>query len=110
MNDETSKRWRAHFEFTRARLKQRLVYIYEYSYLLGQIRRDELPALDGGDGWRVGSQKKIQVNEQKAKRYKKEADGAWKKIQKDYPETPWSVLAYRESLVALGLEWRAKKE
>jgi hypothetical protein len=110
MDNETSKRWRAHFEFTQARLKQRLVYIYEYSFLLGQIRRDELPALDGGDGWRVGSVKKIQVNEAKAKRYKKESDSAWRKIQKEYKDTPWQVLAYRESLVALGLEWKAKKE
>ena len=73
-------------------------------------RRDELPALDGGDGWRVGSAKKIQVNDAKAKRYKKEAYTAWKKIQEKYPNTPWQVLAYRESLLALGLEWKAKKE
>ena len=34
MDKETSKRWRANFEYTQARLKSRLVYIYEYSYLL----------------------------------------------------------------------------
>jgi hypothetical protein len=111
MDNETSKRWRAHFDFTEARLKARLVYLYEYNYLLAAIRRDELPPLDKDqDGWRVGSRKKIQVNEVKAKTYAKEADKLWKQIQKDYPDTPWAILAYRENLVALGLEWKAKKE
>jgi hypothetical protein len=111
LDKETSKRWRANFDFTTARLKARLVYIYEYSFLLGQVRRDELPALEPGqDGWRVGSRKKIQVTEPKAKTYAKEVATAWKEIQKSYPDTPWAVLAHRESLVALGLEWRPKKE
>jgi hypothetical protein len=111
MDNETSKRWRAHFDFTEARLKARLVYLYEYNYLLAAIRRDELPTLEKDqDGWRVGSRKKIQVNEPKAKNYAKEVDKLWKQIQKDYPDTPWAILAYRENLVALGLEWKAKKE
>jgi hypothetical protein len=111
MEKETSKRWRANFDYTQARLKARIVYIYEYSYLLGQIRQDALPALENGnDGWRVGSRKKIQVTEPVAKKYAKEVAKAWGAIQKDYPDTPWAVMAYRESMVTLGLEWRAKKE
>jgi hypothetical protein len=111
MDKETSKRWRAHFDFTQARLKARLVYIYEYTFLLGQIRRDDMPALDNGaDGWRMGSRKKIQVTEPKAKKYAKEVEKAWKAIEKNYKDTPWAILAYREGLVALGLEWKAKKE
>ena len=94
-----------------ARLKARLVYIYEYTFLLGQIRRDDMPALDNGaDGWRMGSRKKIQVTEPKAKKYAKEVEKAWKAIEKNYKDTPWAILAYREGLVALGLEWKAKKE
>ncbi len=111
MDKETSKRWRANFEFAQARVKARLVYIYEYSFLLGQVRLDALPALEKGeDGWRMGSRKKIQVTEPKAKTYAKEVANAWRDLQKNFPDTPWSVLAYRESLVALGLEWRTKKE
>jgi hypothetical protein len=111
MEKETSKRWRANFEYTQARLKARIVYIYEYSYLLGQIRQDALPPLDNGnDGWRVGSRKKIQVTEPVAKKYAKEVAKAWGAIQTNYPDTPWAVMAYRESMVTLGLEWRAKKE
>jgi hypothetical protein len=109
MEKETSKRWRANFDYTQARLKARIVYIYEYSYLLGQIRLDALPEA-GADGWRVGSRKKIQVTEPVAKKYAKEVASAWRDIQKNYPDTPWAVMAYRESMVTLGLEWRPKKE
>lgn len=111
MEKETAKRWRANFDYTQARLKARIVYIYEYSYLLGQIRLDALPPLEGGaDGWRVGSRKKIQVTEPIAKKYAKEVASAWRDLQKNHPDTPWAVMAYRESLVTLGLEWRLKKE
>ena len=58
----------------------------------------------------MGSRKKIQCTEPKAKTYAKEVDKAWKAIQKEYRDTPWAVLAYRESLIALGMEWKAKKE
>jgi hypothetical protein len=111
MDKETSKRWRANFDYTQARLKARIVYIHEYSYLLGQIRTDALPALDNGaDGWRIGARKKIQTTEPVAKKYAKEVAKAWDAIQKNYPDTPWAVMAYRESMVTLGLEWRTKKE
>ena len=109
MEKETSRRWRANFDYTMARVKSRLVYIYEYSFLLGQIRLDSLPTLEENqNGWRVGSRKKIQVTEQKAKQYAKEVRSSFEKIQEEHPNTPWAVLSRRESLVALGLEWRAK--
>jgi hypothetical protein len=108
---ETSKRWQANFEFTEARLKARIVAIYEYSYLLGQIRLDSLPALAKGDtGWRMEPRPKISVTEPIAKRYAKEVATAWRDIQKNHPDTPWAVIADRESQFGLGLEWRAVKE
>jgi hypothetical protein len=108
---ETSKRWQAHFEFTEARLKARIVSIYEYSYLLGQIRLDSLPPLGKGDtGWRMEPRPKISVTEPIAKRYAKEVATAWRDIQKNHPDTPWAVIAARESQLGLGLEWRAVKE
>lgn len=108
---ETSKRWQAHFEFTEARLKARIVTIYEYSYLLGQIRLDSLPVLGKGDtGWRMEPRPKISVTEPIAKRYAKEVATAWRDIQKNHPDTPWAVVADRESQLGLGLEWRAVKE
>lgn len=109
---ETSKRWQANFDYTMARLESRLVYLYEYSYILGQIRSDSLPALEGGQsGWRIGSRKKVQVPEPKAKTMaNKEIPRIWRRIREQYPDTPWAILAERESLIALGLQWRAKSE
>jgi len=108
---EKSKRWQANFDYTMARLEARLVYLFEYSYALGQIRSESLPELQAGQtGWRVGSRKKIQVPEPKAKQLAKDVSKIWKKIEDDYPGTPWELLARRESLIAIGLEWRAKSD
>jgi hypothetical protein len=34
----------------------------------------------------------------------------WKKIEDEHPNTPWALLAQREKLYAMGLEWRASRE
>jgi hypothetical protein len=109
---ETSKRWRANFDYLQARLYSRIVYLYEYNYMLGKIRGDDLPELAPGQtGWRIGtSGAKISVSDQKAKGFAKDAQRLWKRIQEDYSDTPWSLLAQRESMIALGLAWRAKSD
>jgi hypothetical protein len=111
LEKEKSKRWRAHFDFAEARLKARIVYIYEYDYLLGQIRTDSLPPLEkGATGWRMEPRAKIQVTEPKAKLYAKDLAKSWTNIEKAYPETPWAAIAARESQIGLGLEWQAVKK
>jgi hypothetical protein len=109
---ETSKRWQANFDYAQARLQSRLIYLFEYNYTLGQIRLDNLPELaPGQSGWRVGiSGAKITVTEGKAKTYAKDTKKLWDRIQRDYPETPWALLAQRESMIALGLAWRPKSD
>ena len=109
---ETSKRWQANFDYMRARVYGRIVYLYEYNYILGKIRGDDLPELAPGQtGWRVGvSGSKITVTDQKAKGYAKETQRIWKHIQNEYQDTPWSLLAQRESMFALGLAWRPKSD
>ncbi len=110
--NETSKRWHANFDYMQARLYGRVVYLYEYNYTLGKIRGDDLPELaPGQSGWRVGiSGSKITVPDQKAKAFAKEAQKLWKHIQDEYPDTPWALLAQRESMIALGLAWRPKSD
>lgn len=108
---ETSKRWQANFDYTLARMQSRLVYLFEYSYTLGQIRADNLPDLaPGQSGWRIGTGKKIAVTESKAKALSKSTTKLWKRIQDEYPGTPWALLAQRESMIALGLQWRPKSD
>jgi hypothetical protein len=114
---ETSRRWQANYDYTQARLESRLVFLIEYSYTLAALRRDELPVLAAGQtGWRLGTGKRITVNEKKAKDLvaelvgKKGIKGLWDKIVDNYPETPWALLATREKEIALGLVWRPKSD
>ncbi|MSU79104.1 MAG: hypothetical protein EXS16_13570 [Gemmataceae bacterium] len=108
---ETSKRWHANFDYIQARLQARLIYLFEYSYTLGQIRADNLPELaPGQSGWRIGTSKKITVTEQKAKALNKATTKLWKRLQDEYPDTPYAILAERESIISLGLQWRPKSD
>lgn len=109
---ETSKRWKANFDYIQARLQSRLVYLFEYNYTLGQIRADNLPELaPGQSGWRVGvSGPKLNVTENDAKDLAKKTSKLWNKIEESYPDTPWALLAQRESKIALGLTWKAKSD
>jgi hypothetical protein len=105
--EEPSKRWLAHFDYTMARLQARLIYINEYNYILGDIRADRLPALEGGnDGWQLGFREKLSTNETMSR----ELGKLWAKIGKDYPNTPWALLAKREAIYAMGLQWVATRQ
>jgi hypothetical protein len=108
---EKSKRWQANFDVAVARLEARLVHLLEYDFVLAQVRSDSLPELSGKQkGWRLGPRPTLSGGEAKAKQLFKSVARRWKKIEENYPETPWAVLAQRESKLALGLEWRARKE
>jgi hypothetical protein len=108
---EKSKRWQANFDYVMARLKSRLIYVYEYNNVLAQIRGDSLPPLeDGFSGYRLGARKKITITESKVKAWAKDVEKTWQKIINDYPSTPWALIARRERLTVLGLEWRPSRE
>ena len=40
----------------------------------------------------------------------KQLKRTWEKLVADYPGTPWAVVAQRERMTVLGLEWRAVRE
>jgi hypothetical protein len=111
---EFSKRWRAHYEYTLARLQARLVYTYEYDFCLAGVRTDRLPELNPAihNGWRVASTEKVNATgkEPKVREYVKNVGKLWKKVMKDHPGTPWAVMARRESVTALGLDWRPSRD
>lgn len=107
---ETSKRWLANFDYARAMVTAKIVFLNEYNYLLAGIRADRVPELEGASGWRVGSGKKLSTTESQIKTMNKGLPKMWDKIAKDYAGTPWAVLASRESMTAMGLEWRPAKE
>ena len=108
---EKSKRWQLAFDLAMARVESSLLFLFEYDYLLGQIRADSLPALtDKHDGWRLTFKPKINVTEGKAKQVAKERLKRLEKIQQDHAETPWAYFAERESQRNLGMEWVARKK
>lgn len=110
-DEEPSPRWKALYDFIVARLMSRIVYVTEYNYLLAQIRTDSLPELpQGASGYRVGSKTKVSTPEGKIKDMVRDIKKAWDKIENEHKGTPWAVIAQRERLNALGLEWRATRQ
>lgn len=108
LDDEPSKYWKAQYYYSLARFQSRLVFVYEYNFIMAQVRGDSLPDLTDKDkGWRVASRQKVSISEPKVKDMVKNINKIWKAVAEQNPETPWAVLAKRERMLALGLEWKA---
>lgn len=105
--DEKSKRWLAHYDYVLAMAKARFAYVNEYNFLLGKIRKDELPPLDPKlhKGWRMASVEKM-TGPRDAKDQADDARKLFAKIIKEHPGTPWELLAKRDRQTALGLIWQ----
>jgi hypothetical protein len=107
--EEKAKGWLATADYIKARLESQIAYLYEYTSALGAMRKD-FPPLDEKihNGWRLAAVKTLQ-GDGAGKKLAKDASGIFEKIIKEYPGTPWEVLARRDRLTALGLEWQATK-
>jgi hypothetical protein len=103
---EASPRWRANYEYVLARLLGRLAYVREYDAVLGLVRKDALPPRDPKihSGWRLASQEKLQKAENR--KVANEAKKILEKLAKQNRGTPWEILAKREMMTALGLQWQ----
>lgn len=106
-SSEKSRRWLAHYDYILALTKARFAYINEYNFVLGKIRKDELPPIDPKihKGWRLAATEKMSS----PKEIKEQADDAhqlFDQIIRNYPGTPWELLAKRDRLTALGLSWQ----
>jgi hypothetical protein len=99
-------RWQANFEFVRACLQAQMAYLEEYQSLLGQMRK-EFPPLNKElySGWRLASTTKMQ-GDSAGKKLEKQSRKTLMSLAKKHAKTPWEVLAKREMLTALGLEWQ----
>jgi hypothetical protein len=103
---EPSRRWQATYDYLLALLQARIAFVYEYNYMLGQIRKDALPPRDPSrhSGWRLTSREKLQSGAE-AKKMAAASRKLLDKVIKEHPGTPYEVLAKREKLNPLGLEW-----
>ncbi|MBX7103128.1 MAG: hypothetical protein K1X57_03555 [Gemmataceae bacterium] len=106
-SEEKSQRWLAHFDYVLAMTKSRFAYINEYNFLLGKIRKDELPPIDSKlhKGWRLASVEKMS-SPRDIKDQAEDARKLFAKIIREHPGTPWEVLAKRDRMTAIGLSWQ----
>ncbi len=109
MRDQAPKRWQANYDFMLARVKSQIAYVYEYASMIGQARK-ELPARDAAihNGWRLASRDRLQ-GDSTGRKHGTQASKLLDKIVKEHAGTPWEVLAKREKLTALGLQWMPEK-
>jgi len=106
---EPSKRWQAHYDFILSHVQLRHAYLFEYSLMLGEFRKDNLPELDAKknqNGWRLVPSEKLS-SPIDIKDAVKSAHKLLSKITKDHPETPWAALADRDLGTPVGLQWEA---
>jgi hypothetical protein len=97
-------RWQATFNLIRGRFLAQLAYVEEYQNVIGQMLREVPPAEANHVGWRIAAKKK--ASDPLGRKYDKAAQAAFKGISDGHAETPWDVLARRERLNNLGLEWQ----
>jgi choice-of-anchor C domain-containing protein len=104
--DGESMRWKANYDFILARTYLERAYLFEYQSMLGSMCK-EFPPRDPAlhQGWKLASQPNLQ-GDSNGKKSAKEARRLLDKIAKDNAGTPWEVLAKREKLTNLGLEWQ----
>lgn len=104
-----NKRWQANYDYIHARMQLEYAYLFEYQSMLGSMRK-ELPPRDPElqSGWKLASQAKLQ-GDSAGKKFAKEGHKLLDKIIKDHAGSPWEVLAKREKLTNLGLEWQATR-
>lgn len=108
---ETSRYWQATHDYVQACLEGYIAHLQEYKFMLGMVGKDELPPLDaarGHKGWRLVASDKLLSLEARAV-----ADGTRKALEdvaREHAGSPWEILARRQALTYLGLEWRSAKE
>jgi len=108
-DEEPSKRWQAHYDYVLAQVLARIAYLEEYSLMLGKIRKDELPPLEAGHtGYRLASRERLQSGTEVRARVTA-SKKLFAKVARQHKGTPWEILAKREQLTALGLEWQPTK-
>ncbi len=106
MKKDAPKRLQANYDFVLARLQMQIAYVYEYTSMLGAMRK-EFPPRDPAvhSGWRLASRKKL-GGDGTGRKLSQAADKLLNELIAKYPNTPWEILAKREKMSALGLEWK----
>jgi Caspase domain len=103
---DTSKYWKAMFNFALAQAKLRVAFVEEANTALGKVRLNDIEGADRGI-------RLVQVPKMKNRKVATEAKQAQELLDalaKEAKGTPWEVVAKQWRSVSLGLEWRAKEK
>ncbi|QJW93684.1 serine/threonine-protein kinase [Frigoriglobus tundricola] len=102
------KRWQANYDYARASVKARLVYMNEYDKVLGNLNTETLPALNakkGENGYTLVASEALKSGKD-IKKVAEEAHALFQEIAVKYKGTPWGLLAERDLKVPLGFNWK----
>jgi hypothetical protein len=105
-----TKRWQANYDYIVAHVEAEIAYLYEYQSMLGQMRK-ELPPYEAKvhNSFQLASRTDL-TGDSTGKKMAKSSAKTMTALAENLKGTPWEVLAKREKLTALGLEWKASKE
>ncbi len=101
-----TKRWQANYRYMISRIESQIAYILEYQTVLGSIRKEFPPLEKNHNGWRLASSVKLR-GDRKGQQLAKSAGTGFEKLGKETAGSPWAILAKRDRLTALGLEWQS---
>ena len=101
-----TKRWQANYRYMISRIESQIAYILEYQTVLGSIRKEFPPLEKNHNGWRLASSVKLR-GDRKGQQLAKSAGTGFEKLGKETAGRPWAILAKRDRLTALGLEWQS---
>lgn len=100
------KRWQANYRYIVSRLEAQIAFLFEYQSMLGSIRKEFPPLEKNHNGWRLASSTKLR-GDRKGQQLAKTAATGFEKLGKDTAGSPWAIMAKRDRLTALGLEWQS---
>jgi hypothetical protein len=101
--------WQVNYDYVQAMLLYRMAHFYEYQAMLGKVRKDELPQRDPKlhpNGYRMVPKAKGKLSDREADARAMEATKLLQQIAEKHKGTPWQLVAKRELLTNLGLEWQ----
>jgi hypothetical protein len=107
--EKESKRWQANYDLILARVEAELIVAWEYTGALARMRKG-FPPRDPAihTGWILAHAAEV-TSGAVARKLARERRERLDRIAADHAGTPWEVLAKREKLILLGLEWKASR-
>jgi hypothetical protein len=106
--EEPSKRWQLNYDYVLAHLEAEIAFLFEYQSMLGGMRKELPPREPGHNGWHMVATP-APNGDADGKKLAKSSAKLYDAIAAENPNTPWFVLAKRERMTSLGLEWKSVK-